>query len=300
MVIMSIYGGLGNQMFQYALGRHLSHRLNTEFKYDYSFNLIRTDFDQSDILSIFDIFNVKGEKATKKEIQRFKSLSNRISIGKLYYYTKRILPGYLKKYNYIYESYFHFNKDILALSNHCYLNGYWQSEKYFKDIEDLIRTDFRIIKPIDRININITKEIEYSESVSIHLRGRDYITREKTAKMHFTCDQAYYDKSINIISNRVKNPHYFIFSDDPEWAKEHIRIPYPCTYVEGNSWNKTSYEDMRLMSLCKHNIIANSSFSWWAAWLNQNSKKNVIAPLKWFNDSKKNTDDLIPSTWIRI
>jgi hypothetical protein len=198
------------------------------------------------------------------------------------------------------ESYFNFNKDILSLSDHCYLSGYWQTEKYFSDIENLIREDFRIIKPLDGQNLGIAEKIKHTESVSIHLRGRDYINRVETKKIHFTCDNSYYERSLSFIREKIKNPHFFVFSDDPEWAKKFLKTNHSFTFVEGNSWNKTSYEDLRLMSLCRHNIIANSSFSWWGAWLNLNVDKIVVAPKKWFADTERNSQDLIPDGWIKL
>jgi hypothetical protein len=180
------------------------------------------------------------------------------------------------------------------------LTGYWQSEKYFIDDEYLIREDFKILKPLAGKNLEIAEEIKHTESVSIHLRGRDFINKKEINKLHFTCDNSYYERSFSIIIGRIKDPNFFIFSDDAEWAKYFLKIDYPCTFVDGNSWNKASFEDMRLMSLCKHNIIANSTFSWWAAWLNRNPAKIVIAPQKWFNDTSHNTKDLIPGGWLRL
>lgn len=301
MIIVNIYGGLGNQMFQYALGRSLSQKLNTSLKIDYSINLTRKDFNPDDIPSIFDIFNINVEKATIQEIRKFKA-SNKYSILKnIYIYIINKYPIFFKtKFKLIKETNSDFNRLIMSLSGNCYLSGYWQSEKYFINIKDLIWENFNIKNPLERDNLEVAKKIENSVSVSIHLRGRDYITKSETNKIHFTCDNSYYERSINYILERVKNPAFFIFSDDPEWAKSFLKINYPCTFVEGNSWNKKSFEDLRLMSLCKHNIIANSSFSWWAAWLNKNPNKIVIAPVKWFNDSSRNSKDIIPNSWIKI
>jgi len=169
-------------------------------------------------------------------------------------------------------------------------------------IEDIIREDFQIQSPIENKNKVYLTKIENTESVSIHLRGRDYIKKPETLRLHLTCDHSYYERCLAYINDKIIAPHIFIFSDDPEWAKSFLQIKQPCTFVGGNSWNKTSYEDMRLMSLCKHNIIANSTFSWWGAWLNQNYNKIVIAPKRWFNDEKKNseTKELIPEEWIRL
>lgn len=303
MIIVNVYGGLGNQMFQYALGRHLAHKLKTDLKFDYSVNLTRTDFDPQDITSIFDIFKVKNELASEEEIKKFNRPSDSANCNQI---LRGILSKYFafikSKYNLIKESDFYFNENILSASNHCYLSGYWQSEKYFLGVEKLIREDFQIKIPMQENNKIFAKKIINSESISIHLRGRDYITRERTKEVHFTCDSLYYERCISLITTKVKKPQFFIFSDDPEWARDFLKTDIPLTFVEGNSWNKTNYEDLRLMSLCKHNIIANSSFSWWGAWLNSNPEKIVIAPRRWFADDEANkqTKDLIPDKWIRL
>lgn len=305
MIIVNIFGGLGNQMFQYALGRHLSYKLKTDLKFDLSFNQNRTDFDPRDIVSMFDVFDVECKTATKEEIEKFRLQSREFSAKWFYFLVKKKFSRFFwNRYAYldIDEPYFHFNKDILDVTNHCYLSGYWQSEKYFKDIGNIIREEFCIKKPLQGDNVTVAGEIEHTNSVSMHLRGRDYVSSEKMSAEYFTCDHSYYERCISFFLKKVQRPHFFIFSDDPEWAKSYLRINHPCTFVEGNSWNKTSYQDMRLMSLCKHNIIANSSFSWWGAWLNACPNKIVLAPKAWFNDEKKNSEtfDLIPPGWIRL
>jgi hypothetical protein len=155
---------------------------------------------------------------------------------------------------------------------------------------------------MDEINLKIAEKIQHTESVGIHIRGRDYITNEETKKSHFTCDILYYERCISYIRDKIYNPNFFVFSDDPEWAKTFLKTDHSFTFVEGNLWNKTNYEDLRLMSLCKHNIIANSSFSWWGAWLNNNPAKIVLAPQKWFalSELNKKTEDLVPDKWIKI
>jgi hypothetical protein len=293
MVIVEIFGGLGNQMFQYALGRNLSLKLNTRLVFKYSINITRTDFDPKDIPSIFNIFDLTGK------VEKYKKPQNYF-IKYIGYIKNKFINIFTPKFTVINESDFHFDKNILLSSNNCYLTGYWQSEKYFINIENLIREEFRIKKEMTLDNLEIAEKIKQTESVSIHLRGRDYITREIIKKIHFTCDQSYYERSISLITENIKTPHFFIFSDDPEWAKAFLKTNQSFTFVEGNTWNKSNYEDLRLMSLCRHNIIANSSFSWWGAWLNENPDKIVIAPEKWFNDPTKDTKDLIPESWIKI
>jgi hypothetical protein len=136
-------------------------------------------------------------------------------------------------------------------------------------------------------------------AVSIHVRRGDYVSDAGTNRFHGTCSVDYYHDAVDRISGFAPASHFFVFSDGIDWAKENLRLRQPVTYVDFNDGEK-NYEDLRLMSLCKHHIIANSSFSWWGAWLNPNPDKIVIAPKKWFNDPSINTDDLIPNSWLRL
>jgi hypothetical protein len=131
------------------------------------------------------------------------------------------------------------------------------------------------------------------------VRMTDYLTDPVTQKKHGTCDSEYYKRALEYITEKVSNPHFYVFSDDMQWTKQNLDIPQPVCYVDQNSPNM-GHVDMYLMSLCRHHIIANSTFSWWGAWLNKNPDKIVIAPKKWFAAAEYNSDDLIPSSWIRI
>lgn len=258
--------------------------MNSELKYDYSFNLSRSDFNPNDILFIYDVFNLHGIAASSEELSNFRDLSN-------------------KHFQVIQEKNLLFDHNVLHLKENIFLHGYWQSEKYFKGISRVIRDDFKIKKPVKNSNLDLADAIDRSESVSVHLRGRDYIKKESTSKIHNTCDRDYYERAMMYVTRFTKNPYFYIFSDDHDWAVSFLKnIKYPHEFVEGNSWNTHSYEDMRLMSLCKHNIIANSSFSWWSAWLNQNPNKIVVAPKKWFANPEMNrmTLDLVPENWVKI
>ena len=293
MIIISVYGGIGNQMFQYALGKSLSYKLNKVVKYEYTYNLERTDFNPSDIDSIFNIFDLSGEIADIKEIKYLKGtrLSN---------FFKRQIEFFLKNFKnpkkIIYEKNNSFDSSIFEINDDTYLSGYWQSEKYFFEIRESIIEEFSFKKQLNNEILLFSKEILNTESVSVHFRGRDYLKKSN----HNVCNKDYYQKCFDYINDNIHNPHYFIFSDDMEWAKNFIHIDGSHTYVDVNKWNESSIEDMRLMSLCKHNIIANSSFSWWAAWLNSFKEKRVLSPKKWFNNSEFTSDDIIPNTWIKI
>jgi hypothetical protein len=147
--------------------------------------------------------------------------------------------------------------------------------------------------------MKIAEQISRVNSVSLHVRRGDYVANLKVAAIHGLCSKEYYASAIKFISKKVERPHFFVFSDDINWVENNFKINYPCTYINQNFSNE-SYNDLRLMSLCQHNIIANSSFSWWGAWLNCNSEKIVIAPKKWFANSDKRCDDLIPEKWVRL
>jgi Glycosyl transferase family 11. len=292
MIISNIFGGLGNQMFQYAIGRYLScvHqvplKLDTMAFENYTLRKYRLGgySVHADMASVSDITHV-----------RFHDRVNILrALGTAYEYR---LP-YYRRSTYR-EPHFSYDHNILKCKSDVYLVGYWQSEKYFKDIETQIREDFTLLPPPDHRNAEMADIIQSCESVNLHVRRGDYISNPAANAYHGTCSPEYYKKAIHIIENRIQKPHFFIFSDDPVWVRENMNTGYPTTIVDING-PESDREDLRLMSLCKHHIIANSSFSWWGAWLSSNPDKMVIAPNKWFNDPRINTRDLVPSSWIRL
>lgn len=291
MIVVKLKGGLGNQMFQYAIGRHLAFKCNTILKLDKNFLLDKKH--QQDVTYRFyqiNIFNIIENIASDAEIKRFK---NNLLLARI---LKKI--GF-NKYYYLTQKSRLFDPNILIIKGNIYLDGYWQSDEYFKDIEDVIKQEFTFKNEPDDRNKKIIKSIQKTDSVSIHVRRGDYVSNPKTNQNHSTCSLYYYSKAVIEILKEVDRPHFFIFSDDMEWVKTNLKISYPTTYVDFNQ-GQSSYEDMRLMSNCKHNIIANSSFSWWSAWLNKNPNKIVIAPNKWFNNPSIDTKDLILENWLRI
>ena len=192
-------------------------------------------------------------------------------------------------------------RDKLFNPNNKYFVGYWQSENYFNSIEKIIREHFKFKPTLSEKNLRLKKRIENSNSVSLHIRRGDYVNNASAYKTHGLCSIEYYNRAIDEIKRQVKDPIFFIFSDDPEWVKS---TDFGIINFEIIDWNigNLSYIDMQMMNCCKHNIIANSSFSWWGAWLNSNSKKIVISPKKWFandvlNEQAKN---IVPNSWIKI
>lgn len=290
MIIVKMIGGLGNQLFQYALGRTIAHKKNTSLKIDITpfktYNLHKYALGN---------FNIIENFATEEEIRRLKYPSGmRFLPSKLIQASK---PYYNRSS--VKEKTFNFDKNIAKVPQDVYLDGYWQSEKYFVDIGDIIRNEFIVTSPQEGLNQALADQIKSCESVSLHIRRGDYVSNSNTNMIHGTCDIDYYMRCIECITKTVENPHFFVFSDDIEWARLNLKLPYPITFIDNNGPEK-NYEDLRLMTQCRHNIIANSSFSWWGAWLNKNPYKIVVAPKNWFNTNERSTKDLIPGGWYQI
>lgn len=295
MVIVKLMGGLGNQMFQYAAARRLAHFNNTNLKIDLSWfdNICEVDSSRKYAL---DEFAIQENFATREEIETLtvqtQGFVERL-ITKAMGRKPKATPSYIR------EKYFHFDPDILSLNNDVYLDGYWQSEKYFKDIETIIRQEFTIKSEMNVKSLAIEKQVKSINSVSLHIRRGDYVSNPHTNQVHGSCNIKYYFRCVENLIRSVKHPHFFIFSDEPEWTRANLKLPYPTTFVNHNP-PENGYEDLTLISLCQYHIIANSSFSWWGAWLNQNPCKIVMAPKKWFNSLDYNTKDLIPDEWLKI
>ncbi len=289
MIISCIYGGLGNQMFQYAVGRAVALKTQQQLKLDIS-SFKNYTFRKYEL----GCFQIEEKFATPEEVSLLK-YGNKLyrKMNKVFFKSKKQIKTYYK------EKYYNFDSAVIRIKNSIYLFGYWQSEKYFIDFKSEILNDFSLKNPPTVETKEMKDIIDTKNSVSMHVRRGDYITSSVTNAYHGTCDLFYYQKAIEIIESRIQNIHYFIFSDDLEWVKKNMNFIKNKTFVELPK-STPDYEEMFLMSKCKHNIIANSSFSWWGAWLNQNKDKIVIAPNQWFRDISINTKDLIPSSWIRI
>jgi hypothetical protein len=204
----------------------------------------------------------------------------------------------LRRKEWVMEPQFGYWPEFESIPDHCCLSGYWQSEKYFKRYESAIRGEFAFRHPLDARNAELAAEIGSVSAVSLHVRRGDYSSNPKTRAIHGLCSLEYYRAAIEHIAKRVELPCFFVFSDDIGWARDHLDVGFRCSFI-GHNQGERNFVDMHLMSLCKHHIIANSSFSWWGAWLNPDPEKTVIAPRRWFaNDTP--TGDLIPEEWVRL
>lgn len=276
MIVVKLQGGLGNQMFQYATARHLGLKYKKEIilNTEYFSNIPKGDVPRKYQLDIFNI-----DKSIKKD-----NTTNLILK-----WTQKIILKLLSE-----KTMYSISDILLKYNLPVYINGYFQSEKYFKDSRDILLDEFTLTKELGVEAKKIKNIIEKSEAVCLNVRRGDYL-RPDYIKIYGTCSTEYYNKAIEYIKNKIKNPIICVFSDDPEWVKKEFNIEN--VVFAGNDLLK-DYEQMYLMSLCKHNIVANSSFAWWGAWLNQNPNKIIIAPQKWFNiDSPP---DIVPESWVRV
>lgn len=291
LLIGDICGGLGNQMFQYAAYKSLCITTSRDLV------LAIDSFQDYPLYNGYELERVFGIKAklADRNISEYLGLFSNTKIRKLL----RKLPKFFRPKWFICEPTVSFSSNNKIQHPKVYAHGYWQGEKFFSSHQGLIRNEFEFTKPLPQALAPMAKQIVGVNSISIHVRRGDYVSNSKANKFHGLCTIEYYKKAVNLMNQHVSEPFYFIFTDDPVWAKETITpILKNVMLVEGNV-GPNSYVDMQLMSLCKHNIIANSTFSWWGAWLNKNKEKTVIAPSRWFVD-KKNHEVIVPSSWVKL
>lgn len=291
MIIVKLVGGLGNQMFQYATGRKLALLKNTELYIDTSFLDKNPDGAYTKRNLELNVFNLSLNIANQNDIEKFKINSS----NKYSRVLQRNFP-FLFKNLYVAESGVGYNNQFLNFQNNTYLDGFWQSEKYFENIKPILCKEFSPKEPLNSDNNKWLDKIKSCISISIHVRRGDYITNQNALNFHGLCDISYYEKAINIIKESIVEIELFVFSDDLDWCKDNFKFLEKTHFVDSNQ-NVNFHLDLFLMSNCKHNIIANSSFSWWSAFLNQNNEKIVVAPKKWFSNSDIETKDLFPSQW---
>ncbi len=293
MIFLKITGGLGNQMFQYATAYALAKKNKTNIGIDLSEinkkegkeNFTYRDFQLN---SIFNISNYQLIPT-----HRYSFIINHSFFNKI---KRKLIGG-----TYFLEKNLTYQKDINLCKKNSYIEGYFQSEKYFIEFENEIRNQFNFKGKFNLKTNVLAVKIKQSPSLAIHIRRGDYINNKIINQTHGTCNLHYYKKALSLFD--LKKHHLYFFSDDINWVKNNFNFIdlNNATFVD---WNKgdNSWQDMYLMSLCENFIIANSSFSWWGAWLSVNKNKKVIAPKKWFADKIKNeqTKDLFPTSWIKI
>ncbi|MGN1124601.1 MAG: DUF1796 family putative cysteine peptidase [Candidatus Gastranaerophilaceae bacterium] len=284
-IIVKLDGRMANQMFQWAFARSIAIKTGCNIFFD--------DSKETPKLNHF--------RASREMVTVDKPLLNKIlrKIIPFRNFRNEVTQLKFKNYkHYVEEMFCKFQPEMLEISAPAHISGFFQSEKYFKNIRRTLIRDFKLIEKLNNENQKILDKIKSTESISVHFRRGDYL-KSRVANVFGACSESYYQAGIDEIASRIdKKPTIFVFSDDINWVKENVKFKYDTVYVDANS-GKQGYFDLELMKNCKHNIIANSSFSWWGAWLNENPNKVVVAPKIWMK-TLDNDYDIIPTDWIRL
>jgi len=283
MIIISINGGLGNQLFQYAFGKHLEYIHKMEVFYDLS--VFKNPGHREFALNHFNV--------TIKEVGQNKLPFNFRRSFKKFRLISKLLNKTLYPYRLVTQKQFNFDTSYLEKIKNAYYLGSWQSERYFSGVKDTIKNHFTFKDSnFSEQEKTIYQKITSTNSICLHVRRGDYVG----SKLHPVCDISYYQQAIKVIAEKIENPHFFIFSDDMSWCKNNISMEWPLEFITTSE----AWRDFKLMSHCQHYIIANSSFSWWTAYLGKHEEKVVISPKNWFNNVEYSTKDLLPETWLAI
>jgi hypothetical protein len=295
-VTVSLYGGLGNQLFQYATARSLAAHLQAELALDLAwFDIVNKIPDTTPRKFALAPFNIKG--TLQHEGAALFTTGNRMQ--RLAKKMLQVIKPSTTNINLIQEGKLTFNPHIFSLHGSLWLKGYWNSPKYFQNIQPLLQHEIGTPGQLNPKSAQLISTISESNAIAIHIRRGDYITNKQAAKRHGLCHMEYYKAGLDIVSHGLNNPHCFIFSDDTEWVKENFKIKIPMTVVDINGPDD-AHQDLWLMAACKRFIIANSSFSWWSAWLCSAKDKIVVSPKKWALPANHDTQNLIPADWIQI
>jgi hypothetical protein len=284
-------GGLGNQMFQYATGWSLARRLGAELSVD------RTWLEGEGLFATarhyeLDAFRLQTRSAAPNVVSKLERRSENALNG-----LRRKL-GLAASVTVLHEESHAFDARFDTVSGNVLLVGYWQSERYFVNCAEAIRTEFELADAPSPRNRELIEQIRATNSLSLHVRRGDYVSDETTSRFHGLMPVSYYRKAVELVAEEAGPVEIFVFSDDINWCKRELAIPgYNLYYVDHNTRGS---EDMRLMSACRHHILANSSFSWWGAWLNPDPTKIVIAPARWFQNGSIDSSDLLPQGWLQL
>lgn len=294
MVFVKVRGGLGNQMFQFAAGIALSRRLERPVIFDTSWYRRTPSAVKPRVFGlgsfacgrtvVFDRFRARLQSV------RILSKASRKLLG-------RDIPAlYVRATD---TNGFFFQEERLRRAWFVELDGYWQGEHYFVGSENMIRASFVPASDMSQEAVKVTQTINACEAVGVHVRRDDYVSNPSASRRYGSCSQDYYTRAVELIKAAVEHPRFFVFSDDPPWVRTQLELDGPTVVVSGQG-GLTDHEELWLMSRCKHFIIANSTFSWWAAWLSTYERKSVVAPRKWFADNEQASRRILPAAWMAI
>jgi len=282
MIMSRLFGGAGNQLFQYAAARALADHLGTDLALDSRY--VAGSNNRGDCF-----IHYQNARFTRTD-----RLPPAKSDGAIRYALWRILGRNPRFHR---ETHLGYDPDFFDLPDQTYLHGYWQSEKYFEGIADQIRRDLRFTTPLDKPNADMAVQIAKAPCpLALHVRRGDYVVSGAYA----ACTPEYYRTAARHVAETTGNdPTCFVFSNDPAWARENLSLGFDTVIVDHND-ETTGHFDLHLQTLCAHNVIANSTFSWWAAWLNDSPGKCVVAPKEWFAPNHRQNSDICPPSWHRL
>ena len=291
MIITQLVGGLGNQMFQYAFGRALALRHRVPLRMDtHAFRYYR--LRQFELREAFSPAAEQASGADRRALLGWRGLLPALAALRSPAFERwrgaRLLVQDVRQPAARY---------LAAASASCYLAGYWQSELFFADAAPQVRADFRFRAPLSGASRDWARRIEECTAVSVHVRRGDYVSNPKTRALHGVCSPEYYARAMAHLAERAPGARFFIFSDDLAWARASLEIRHAHHFVEGQGAH-AHLDDLRLISLCRHHIIANSSFSWWGAWLSEHADKIVVAPARWVLYAE--LPEVVPPSWVRL
>ena len=298
-IVVSLYGGLGNQLFQYAMGRALSLRNGLPLVLDLAW------FDQvkegdASVTTIREYALTPFELAVQTQKTQAPSPISPSLMQRILRRILRHAPTKNEGLSIYREKGFNFDRMAFEYQGPVWLQGYWQSYRYFDDAAEILRHELGQARNVSVATQDMLDRISHSDAICLHIRRGDYVTNKNAAATHGLCSLDYYTKGVEILSSDLNNPHCFVFSDDPDWARTNLNLATPITIVDINGPD-AAHEDLWLMAACKRFVIANSSLSWWGAWLSVREGKRVVAPLDWFADKGgRDTRDLLPEDWIRV
>jgi hypothetical protein len=293
MIIVQLTGGLGNQLFQYAAGKSLSLHHEVPLFLDAS-SFHREELPDLEVPRNFELYEFEGVTEKILPIAEIRSVINLNSEKSLF---QKVLPRYRR--NVYSEPFYHFDKNFFHCKKLALLKGGWQSPKYFEPYKTIIRETLQLKEQTISRVMTKGKLLADHNSVGVHIRRGDYLRKKIILEWHGVMTKEYYQQGFELLSKLAPGFSVLYFTDDPDWVQKEL-LPLMPGEIVSRETNQTHFEDFYLMSQCRHNIIANSSFSWWAACLNHHPGKIVIAPKNWFAVKRINTSDLIPANWIRI
>ncbi len=292
MIAIRMTGGLGNQLFEYATARALALRHGAEVGLDLRFYhdpLFRGgDIERPFELGAFSIRAVPLHQEVLPKRRKARTVAALHSQDAL----PKVTPFSVYR-----ERTHAFDPNVLRQPDWTWLNGFFQCEQYFVDCSETIRSDLTILPEPSPENTAMAQRIRECEAVSVHIRRGDYVSDKRSADLFGPVRRAYYVRAVAHMLKHLQNPVFFVFSDEPDWVEKNLDLGVPLVVVRQRG---PGYEDIRLMALCKHNIVANSTFSWWGAWLNPSPDKIVTAPMPWFRNPTVNTSTIVPAGWVRL